>query len=102
MFSHNDATVKRKVAGLEQLVTASACDEFSSDSSKSACSYSYIPAAGVPTTPGAAQKVVAQTGMRAIPQFVIDGEWVQPYRPGRVFLYDEMRKRLGIESEAND
>ena len=48
-------------------------------------------------TPGAADEVVKRTGKRAIPQFVIDGEWVQPYRPGEGFLYDEMAKRLGIE-----
>ncbi len=46
--------------------------------------------------PGAAQEIIARTGKRAIPQFVIDGEWVQPYRPGEGFLYDEMRERLGI------
>ena len=40
--------------------------------------------------------VVARTGKRAIPQFVIDGEWVQPYLPGKGFLYDEMAKRLGV------
>lgn len=48
-------------------------------------------------TPGAAEEVMKQTGKRAIPQFVIDGEWVQPYRPGEGFLYDEMAKRLGVE-----
>ena len=47
--------------------------------------------------PGAADEVIRHTGKRAIPQFVIDGEWIQPYRPGEGFLYDEMRKRLGIE-----
>lgn len=47
-------------------------------------------------TPGAAEEVVKHTGKRAIPQFVIDGEWVQPYRPGRGFLYEEMAKRLGL------
>ncbi|MEY2414351.1 MAG: hypothetical protein QOD84_2957, partial [Acidobacteriaceae bacterium] len=25
-----------------------------------------------------------------------DGEWVQPYRPGLGFLYDEMSLRLGV------
>jgi glutaredoxin len=50
----------------------------------------------IETTPGAAQEVVAHTGKRAIPQFVIDGEWVQPYRTGEGFLYAEMAKRLGI------
>ena len=48
-------------------------------------------------TPGAADEVVRRTGKRAIPQFVIDGEWVQPYRPGQGFLYDEMSKRLGLK-----
>jgi len=48
-------------------------------------------------TPGAAEEVVKKTGKRAIPQFVIDGEWVQPYRPGKGFLYEEMAARLGVE-----
>jgi mycoredoxin len=47
-------------------------------------------------TPGAAEEVFAHVGKYAIPQFVIDGEWVQPYRPGRGFLYAEMKARLGI------
>lgn len=51
----------------------------------------------IETTPGAAEEVVRRTGKRAIPQFVIDGEWVQPYRPGEGFLYDEMTERLGLE-----
>jgi mycoredoxin len=50
----------------------------------------------VETTPGAAEEIVKRTGKRAIPQFVIDGEWVQPYRAGRGFLYEEMAKRLGV------
>jgi mycoredoxin len=50
----------------------------------------------IETTPGAADEVVKRTGKRAIPQFVIDGEWVQPYRVGKGFLYKEMAKRLGI------
>ncbi len=50
--------------------------------------------------PKAAGDVVANTGKRAIPQFVIDGKWVQPYRPGQGFLYDEMSKLLGVEEEA--
>jgi hypothetical protein len=28
---------------------------------------------------------------------VLDGEWVQPYRLGEGFLYEEMSKRLGVE-----
>jgi len=51
----------------------------------------------IENTPGAAEEVVRQTGKRAIPQFVIDGEWVQPYRPGEGFLYDEMAERLGVK-----
>ncbi len=52
----------------------------------------------IESTPGAAEEVVRRTGKRAIPQFVIDGEWVQPYQPGRGFLYEEMSIRLGIQS----
>ena len=51
----------------------------------------------IEVTPGAAQEVIARTGKRAIPQFVIDGEWVQPYRPGEGFLYEEMAERFGVE-----
>ena len=47
-------------------------------------------------TPGAADTVVTQTGKRAIPQFVIDGKWVQPYTPARGFLYDEMSELFGV------
>ncbi len=47
-------------------------------------------------TPGAAEEVLRNVGKRAIPQFVIDGEWVQPYHPGRGFLHAEMRERLGV------
>ena len=47
-------------------------------------------------TPGAADEVLRNVGKRAIPQFVIDGKWVQPYRPGRGFLYDEMEDLFGI------
>ena len=50
----------------------------------------------IETTPGAADLVLANVGKRAIPQFVIDGEWVQPYRPGEGFLYEEMAERLGV------
>lgn len=45
---------------------------------------------------GAADEVVRRTGKRAIPQFVVDGRWVQPYRVGEGFLYDEMKELLGI------
>jgi mycoredoxin len=52
----------------------------------------------ITTTPGAADEIVKRTGKRAIPQFVIDGEWVQPYNPREGFLYEEMSKRLGIKT----
>ena len=52
----------------------------------------------IETTPGAAEEVVKSTGKRAIPQFVIDGRWVQPYRPGKGFLYKEISALLGIKN----
>jgi mycoredoxin len=51
----------------------------------------------IEATPAAAEEVVRHVGKRAIPQFVIDGEWVQPYLPGRGFLYKEMTERLGLD-----
>lgn len=50
----------------------------------------------IESTPGAAEELLRRVGKRAIPQFVIDGEWVQPYRPGRGFLHAEMSERLGV------
>ena len=50
-------------------------------------------------TPGAAEEVVKQTGKRAIPQFVIDGKWVQPYTPGKGFKYEEMSELLGVKEQ---
>ncbi len=41
-------------------------------------------------TPDAAEEVVKNTGKRAIPQFVLDGQWIQPYIPGQGFKYQEM------------
>jgi len=52
----------------------------------------------IEATPGAAEEVIRQTGKRAIPQFVVDGKWVQPYLPGRGFLYEEMSQLLGINN----
>ncbi len=52
----------------------------------------------VEANPGAIDEIVKKTGKRAIPQFVIDGEWVQPYVPGKGFLYEEMSKRLGVKA----
>ena len=50
----------------------------------------------IETTPGAADEVVKHAGKRAIPQFVIDGKWVQPYKPGKGFLHDEMSELFGV------
>ncbi|HTW79367.1 MAG TPA: glutaredoxin family protein, partial [Terracidiphilus sp.] len=50
----------------------------------------------VDANPAASDEVIRHVGKRAIPQMVIDGEWFQPYRPGRGLLIDELRKRLGI------
>lgn len=50
----------------------------------------------IESTPGAADEVVRNVGKRAIPQFVIDGRWIQPYRPGQGFLYKEMSELLGV------
>lgn len=48
--------------------------------------------------PGAADELIANTGKRAIPQFVLNGKWIQPYIPGRGFKYDEMAALFGIQS----
>jgi glutaredoxin len=50
----------------------------------------------VDADPAASEEVVRHVGKRAIPQLVIDGEWFQPYRPGRGLLYDELFIRLRI------
>ena len=50
----------------------------------------------IEATPGAADEVLRNVGKRAIPQFVIDGRWVQPYKPGRGFLHAEMSELLGV------
>ena len=47
-------------------------------------------------TPGAADLVQEHVGKKAIPQFVIDGKWVQPYKPGQGFLYEEMSELFGV------
>jgi mycoredoxin len=52
----------------------------------------------IETTPGAADEVIRNTGKRGIPQFVLNGKWVQPYRPGEGFLYEEMSGLLGVSN----
>jgi mycoredoxin len=44
----------------------------------------------------ASAEVLRRVGKRAVPQLVIDGEWFQPYKPGKGLLYDELHVRLGI------
>lgn len=46
--------------------------------------------------PGAADEVLENVGKRAIPQFVLDGKWIQPYRPGYGFLHAEMAKLFNV------
>ena len=50
----------------------------------------------VDADPAAYDEVYRHVGKRAIPQMVIDGEWFQPYKPGRGLLLDELRERLQI------
>jgi mycoredoxin len=50
----------------------------------------------IEAVPGAADEVYENVGKRAIPQFVIDGKWVQPYKPGRGFLHEEMAELFGV------
>jgi mycoredoxin len=50
----------------------------------------------IESVPGASEDVITNVGKRAIPQFVIDGKWVQPYRPGEGFLHDEMAELFGV------
>ncbi|MDR3737068.1 MAG: glutaredoxin family protein [Acidobacteriaceae bacterium] len=50
----------------------------------------------VDANPAASDEVLRHVGKRAIPQLVIDGEWFQPYKPGRGLLYDELQARLGV------
>lgn len=52
----------------------------------------------IESVPGAADEVVQHVGKRAIPQLVIDGEWFQPYKPGRGILYDELDARFGVRT----
>ena len=50
----------------------------------------------VDTNPAASDEVIRHAGKRSIPQLVIDGEWFQPYTPGRGLLVDELHMRLRI------
>jgi mycoredoxin len=49
--------------------------------------------------PGAAEEVLQRTGKRAIPQFVLDGKWIQPYTPGKGFKYEEMAGVFGVTDQ---
>jgi mycoredoxin len=50
----------------------------------------------IETVPGASDAVIANVGKRAIPQFVLDGKWIQPYKPGQGFLHEEMATLFGV------
>ena len=50
----------------------------------------------VDADPEASAEVLRRVGKRAIPQMVIDGEWFQPYTPGKGLLYEELHRRFGI------
>lgn len=50
----------------------------------------------VDTNPAASAELMNRVGKRAVPQIVINGEWFQPYKPGRGLLYDELHRRFGI------
>ena len=63
----------------------------------------FLNAHGIPYTeidvdanPAASVEVIEHVGKRAVPQLVIDGEWFQPYTPGRGLLVEELERRLGI------
>ena len=53
----------------------------------------------IETTAGAAEEVLANVGKRAIPQFVLDGQWIQPYKPGQGFLHEEMAALFGVAAK---
>ncbi|HWX53390.1 MAG TPA: glutaredoxin domain-containing protein [Verrucomicrobiae bacterium] len=46
---------------------------------------------------GAAEEVFQRTGKRSIPQFVLDGKWIQPYIPGEGFQYEKMAELFGVQ-----
>ena len=50
----------------------------------------------VDADPAASDEVLRRVGKRAVPQLVIDGEWFQPYKPGRGLLIDELHEKLNI------
>jgi mycoredoxin len=50
----------------------------------------------VDADPAASAEVLRRVGKRAVPQLVIDGEWFQPYKPGKGLLLDELYQRLRI------
>jgi mycoredoxin len=50
----------------------------------------------VDTDLAASNEILSRVGKRAVPQLVIDGEWFQPYTPGKGLLIEELERRLGI------
>ena len=63
----------------------------------------FLNAHGIPYTeidvdanPAASAELIEHAGKRAVPQLVIDGEWFQPYTPGRGLQVEELERRLHI------
>ena len=52
----------------------------------------------IEANPAASEEVLRHVGKRAIPQLVLDGEWFQPYKPGRGSLYAELDLKFGIKT----
>jgi glutaredoxin len=50
----------------------------------------------IEAVPGAAEEIIKRTGMRTIPQFVVNGEWIQPYVPGKGFNHEKMALLFGV------
>ncbi len=48
--------------------------------------------------PAAEAEILRRVGKRAVPQMVIDGQWFQPYKPGRGLLIEELEQRLGLRA----
>ncbi len=46
--------------------------------------------------PDEAIRLEKETGKRAVPHFLLDGEWIKPYIPGQGFLREEMRKLFEV------
>lgn len=55
----------------------------------------------IETIPEAAEELMAKTGRRGIPYFVLNDEWIRPYTPGRGFNSAEMSALFGVDRQSN-